>query len=575
MKFGMVSYKLYGVAWSFPCHYLHIYVMLAVPQYLELISLDSTMYRFGPQSGLIMFTYQEGEYPNRNFDELAIRFKTVQSNAVIMRIDSATSNDYMELELVKGNLFLVYNMGTTDHPIQDLSEKVNDGIFHNIRFSRSGPNATLRVDDHPIQTKNPEPCYNVNCLDQQVGVFDSLHKIQIGGKESKDRIGAIDRPFKGVMAGLVFNSVHIFDLANENDSRVVIIGDARQINSTDVSRKLNISPDFLDSLKQQSTTTAPDKLDLWKGKDEIILSGDGPCESDDEDDCEFDTSGSGDELISPALVPVTTGKPALTTAVSPITQHITTFVPPSTHTTSGKIWTVKPLPAATKIPRTDTSGPSTVSRDHFEGSGCDDEELCASGSGELYAESNINVIPTEKSPTMQSTKLSKASMVMTTLMASISTIKTTSLDDFFISNSSNPVPLSVTSEKPEVTTEDIFVIETITEYSNKKSTHSPAENNHGHKEASEERPGETQRNLILIVSIVGAILLAMFVLGIVLYKVCSKKNGVCKVNENKNFQFTPPLATVIMASRTNGGVNSKVGKLTKKKDLKDVKEWYV
>ena len=52
-------------------------------------------------------------------------------------------------------MFVVYNMGTMDHPIGELFEKVNDGKYHVVRFTRDGPNSTIQVDDLAIQTKNP------------------------------------------------------------------------------------------------------------------------------------------------------------------------------------------------------------------------------------------------------------------------------------------------------------------------------------------------------------------------------------------------------------------------------------
>ena len=54
-----------------------------------------------------------------------------------------------------GNVFVVYNMGTMNHPIGELFNKVNDGRYHIVRFTRSGPNSTIQVDDLDIQTKNP------------------------------------------------------------------------------------------------------------------------------------------------------------------------------------------------------------------------------------------------------------------------------------------------------------------------------------------------------------------------------------------------------------------------------------
>ena len=47
-------------------------------------------------------------------------------------------------------------MGTTDHPIGELFEKVNDGKYHVVRFTRSGANSTIQVDGSTMQTKNPK-----------------------------------------------------------------------------------------------------------------------------------------------------------------------------------------------------------------------------------------------------------------------------------------------------------------------------------------------------------------------------------------------------------------------------------
>ena len=46
-------------------------------------------------------------------------------------------------------------MGFMDHPVGELFEKVNDGQYHVVRFYRDGPNATIQVDQLPVQAKFP------------------------------------------------------------------------------------------------------------------------------------------------------------------------------------------------------------------------------------------------------------------------------------------------------------------------------------------------------------------------------------------------------------------------------------
>ena len=62
--------------------------------------LESVAYEFGPGRGLITYTYPEDRRPEMKSDVIALGFITSKEDAVLLRIDSGTSNDYMELELV-------------------------------------------------------------------------------------------------------------------------------------------------------------------------------------------------------------------------------------------------------------------------------------------------------------------------------------------------------------------------------------------------------------------------------------------------------------------------------------------
>ena len=55
-----------------------------------------------------------------------------------------------------GKVFVNYNLGSKDITFGDLMTKVNDGRYHTVRFVRSDINATIQVDDKPIQTKFPQ-----------------------------------------------------------------------------------------------------------------------------------------------------------------------------------------------------------------------------------------------------------------------------------------------------------------------------------------------------------------------------------------------------------------------------------
>ncbi|XP_043461803.1 neurexin-3b isoform X3 [Leptopilina heterotoma] len=116
---------------------------------------ESVAYEFGSGRGIITYTFPSDRRPEMQRDTVAMGFVTGLSDAVVVRIESASSNDYLEIEIVEGNVFAVYNMGTNDHPLGEVGIKVNDNQYHVIRFTRSGANSTLQVDDYNLQSNHP------------------------------------------------------------------------------------------------------------------------------------------------------------------------------------------------------------------------------------------------------------------------------------------------------------------------------------------------------------------------------------------------------------------------------------
>ncbi|KAL3872891.1 hypothetical protein ACJMK2_036072 [Sinanodonta woodiana] len=175
----------------------------------------STTYRFALGKGLITFEHGEGKDVSTNSDYLAFGFKTIQHNANLVRVDSSSGDDYIEMQLAGGNLVVAYNMGKLEHPIGEFYHKVNDGAYHVVRFTRSGPNATLQIDTWPQQTKTP--------AGDQMSVFNNQARVWIGGR--KDSRGQINNGFIGTMSGFVFNSHHVFDMLVNRDPQVTKEGD--------------------------------------------------------------------------------------------------------------------------------------------------------------------------------------------------------------------------------------------------------------------------------------------------------------------------------------------------------------
>lgn len=66
-------------------------------------------------------------------------------------------------------MFVMYNLGSNDLLLEEISVKVNDNAYHVIRFNRQGHNATLQVDDYNVLSNHPSGMTNQICFDNQTG----------------------------------------------------------------------------------------------------------------------------------------------------------------------------------------------------------------------------------------------------------------------------------------------------------------------------------------------------------------------------------------------------------------------
>ena len=89
-------------------------------------------------------------------DSLSLAFITGSGDSVLFRVDSAQSEDYLMLALIKGVLTVSYNLGTEDIVVTDRKRRLNDGLHHVVRFERLGPNSTLQGDDNKKISSTPD-----------------------------------------------------------------------------------------------------------------------------------------------------------------------------------------------------------------------------------------------------------------------------------------------------------------------------------------------------------------------------------------------------------------------------------
>ncbi|XP_051506852.1 neurexin-1a [Myxocyprinus asiaticus] len=240
-----------------------------------------TTYIFGRDGGLITYTWPANDRPSTRADRLAVGFSTQQKDAVLMRVDSSSGlGDYLKLHIVKGNIAVIFNVGTDDINIEEKAKFVNDGKYHIVKFTRSGGNATLQVDDLPVIERYP--------TGRQLTIFNSQTVIQIGGGE-QDHI----RSFQGQMSGLYYNGLKIFNMAVEGDPNIRIEGSVRlvgEVLSSSItpqsSATANHSETSTSIMEITTTTTSNHRVKqtttIQPATDDLLVAS-AECPSDDED----------------------------------------------------------------------------------------------------------------------------------------------------------------------------------------------------------------------------------------------------------------------------------------------------
>ncbi|XP_052347942.1 neurexin-1a-like isoform X7 [Oncorhynchus keta] len=269
-----------------------------------------TTYIFGRDGGVIVYTWPPNERPSTRADRLALGFSTQQKHATLLRVDSASGlGDYLQLQIDKGNIRVVFNVGTDDINIEETAKSVNDGKYHIVRFTRSGGNATLQLDDLPIIERYPSgnidnerlaiarqriPYRLGRIVDdwlldkgRQLTIFNSQTTVTVGrGKEAGQ--------FQGQMAGLYYNGLKILNMAAEGHAHIRLEGSTRLVGDMPSS---SITPqssaaaggnrlDPASNAGDITTTTAINKKQgggtTQQSTDDLLVAS-AECPSDDED----------------------------------------------------------------------------------------------------------------------------------------------------------------------------------------------------------------------------------------------------------------------------------------------------
>ncbi|XP_072840288.2 neurexin-2-beta isoform X22 [Pogona vitticeps] len=284
-----------------------------------------TTYIFGKGGALITYTWPPNDRPSTRADRLAVGFSTHQKNAILVRVDSASGlGDYLQLHIDQGTVGVIFNVGTDDITIEESNAMVNDGKYHVVRFTRSGGNATLQVDNWPINERYP--------AGRQLTIFNSQAAIKIGGRDQ-------GRPFQGQISGLYYNGLKVLSLAAESDPNVKVEGNLRLVGevpsvmtteTTATTLLADMSTTIMETTTTMATTTtrrgrSPTMRDSVTQNTDDLLVASAECPSDDEDleECEPSTGG---ELVLPIITEDSLDTPPIATR-SPFIPPPPTFGP--------------------------------------------------------------------------------------------------------------------------------------------------------------------------------------------------------------------------------------------------------
>ena len=156
----------------------------------------------------------------------------------------------------------------------------------------------------PSNTTSHSQVNVVTPVGRQMSVFNSQSRIQLGGKWHQV-VGRVEKPYLGVMAGLVYNKVRVLDQVKERKPGTDIMGHVNLLDTVPYNyRKLNM--DKFERMQRTETSNSPGV------EDDIIVRVGGACPPSSGPgqlgaEC-FKYSGDGDELITPVYLAPTRPK---------------------------------------------------------------------------------------------------------------------------------------------------------------------------------------------------------------------------------------------------------------------------
>ncbi|XP_014833832.1 PREDICTED: neurexin-3b-beta-like, partial [Poecilia mexicana] len=179
----------------------------------------------------------------------------------------------------QGKIGVTFNIGTVDISVKESNTEVNDGKYHLVRFTRNGGNATLQVDNWPVNEHFPSGNSDIERYQmankkipfkytrpvedwlqekgRQLTIFNTQATISIGGNDRK-------RPYQGQLSGLYYNGLKVLNMAAEGHPNIKVNGSVRLVGDVPTSRGATrtttsmppeMSTTFIETTTTLSTTT--------------------------------------------------------------------------------------------------------------------------------------------------------------------------------------------------------------------------------------------------------------------------------------------------------------------------------
>ncbi|XP_044127661.1 neurexin 3 isoform X3 [Bufo gargarizans] len=298
-------------------------------------------YIFAKGGGLILYTWPHNDRPSTRTDRLAVGFSTYVKDGILVRIDSAAGlMDFLQLHIEQGKVGVTFNIGLVDISIREDSTPVNDGAYHVVKYTRNGGNATLQVDNWPINEyypggntellQKPKLSYKLprNPDDGQpdkgrpLTIFNTQAQIAIGGQDR-------GRPFQGQLSGIYYNGLKVLNMAAEHNPHINISGSVRLVGEVPsilgTTPTTSMPPELSTTIMEttttlSTTTTRKNRSSPGSMPTDDLIQSSAECanSSDDEDTAECET-GTGGELVIPVLVEDPLDTPSLATHTPSIT----------------------------------------------------------------------------------------------------------------------------------------------------------------------------------------------------------------------------------------------------------------